>query len=122
MALGLTTAGVACNGANLASPNNAPHASRCLTDLDCMGGYACSKGTNDILGECIPKTTAGGAAPVTTPKPSSAQSTTPAAPASPSPTKDDKVTSKSGAAKSQTPEPLPPPKPPNPDGSSPYSP
>ncbi len=52
----------ACNeGGGVAAPSNTPHGSRCLMDTDCMGGYECSKGKGDILGECVPKTMGVGA-------------------------------------------------------------
>jgi hypothetical protein len=109
----------ACNeGGGVASPSNTPHGSRCLMDTDCMGGYECSKGKGDILGECVPKTMggvgAGGGGGGGAAKPAGSGGTGGAGGAG--------ASAGAGSAsgkpaeppkpKTQTPEPLPPPKPP----------
>ena len=111
----------ACNeGGGVASPSNTPHGSRCLMDTDCMGGYECSKGKGDILGECVPKTMGGvgaggssggagaGAGGATKPAGSSGGGTGGGA-AGPTASSKPADPPKGG---NKTPEPLPPPKPP----------
>ena len=108
----------ACNeGGGVASPSNTPHGSRCLMDTDCMGGYDCSKGKGDILGECVPKTMGGagagggGGGGGGSAKPASSGGAGPASSSGGGAGKP-VVDPPKGNGKPQTPEPLPPPKPP----------
>ncbi len=109
---------VACNEGGMASPSNTPHGSRCLMDTDCMGGYECNKAKGDILGECSQKTMggpgagggAGGGGGGGGAKPAGSGGAGPASSASSGSGKP--ADPPKGNGKSQTPEPLPPPKPP----------
>jgi hypothetical protein len=106
--LGLLSAVIVSSACNQGSGPNAPsnnvHGSRCLMDTDCMGGYECSKGKSDILGECISRL---GAA--TSGAGNGGAAAKPAGSAAPAAGKPADGTQK---PKPTTPEPLPPPKPP----------